>query len=223
MAGGMTKSAYNRNATALRAALNLSHEHSDVTTDHAWRVELRRYENADGRRELYLNRDERRALEAHASVEVQPFIRSLNLLPFRPGDVANLRVEHLDVHQRVLKVPTGKTKYRMIPLGAESAAHFIACAKSKLPQAWLIARADGGQWTTSGWCKAVREAAAAAGLPRATCAYSVRHAVITDLVVGGLDLFTLAKISGTSIAMIERHYGHLQGDHTRAALERLNA
>ena len=66
-----------------------------------------------------------------------------------------------------------------------------------------------------------KEAAAAAKLSSAVTAYSIRHSVITDLVTGGLDLLTVAQLSGTSVAMIERHYGHLRADYAAAALARL--
>jgi hypothetical protein len=36
-----------------------------------------------------------------------------------------------------------------------------------------------------------------------------------------LDLLTVAQISGTSVVMIERHYGHLRGDIAASALARL--
>lgn len=36
----------------------------------------------------------------------------------------------------------------------------------------------------------------------------------------GLDLLTVAQISGTSVAMIERHYGHLRGEVASVALAR---
>jgi site-specific recombinase XerD len=49
----------------------------------------------------------------------------------------------------------------------------------------------------------------------------MRHSVITDLVTGGLDLLTVALLSGTSVAMIERHYGHLRAEHAAAALATL--
>jgi hypothetical protein len=45
--------------------------------------------------------------------------------------------------------------------------------------------------------------------------------VISDLVHDGLDLLTVAQISGTSVVMIERHYGHLRGDVAAGALARL--
>ena len=53
------------------------------------------------------------------------------------------------------------------------------------------------------------------------CAYTLRHSAMTDLVTGGLDLFTVEKISGTSVLMIEKHYGHLQRERARSALEKL--
>ena len=51
--------------------------------------------------------------------------------------------------------------------------------------------------------------------------YVIRHSTITDLVHGGLDLLTVAQISGTSVRMIEQHYGHLRSDVAATALERL--
>ena len=216
-----SRASFNRNATSLRAALNLAYSRRDVASNHAWAQELKPLEGADNRRELYLDRAARRKLIEKASPELKPFLTSLALLPFRPGDVAKLRVEHLDVKHRVLNVPGGKTDARPIPLAGDALTHFKDCAKNKLPTAFLVSRADGKQWDRFAWRNMVKEAAMFAKLPTATCAYTLRHSVITDLVTGGLDLFTIAKISGTSVAMIERHYGHLQREHARTALEAL--
>ena len=43
----------------------------------------------------------------------------------------------------------------------------------------------------------------------------------TDLVHDGLDLLTVAQLSGTSVAMIEKHYGHLRSEVATEALARL--
>ena len=45
--------------------------------------------------------------------------------------------------------------------------------------------------------------------------------MISDLVHEGLDLLTVARIPGTSVVMIERHYGHLHGEVAATALARL--
>lgn len=221
LAKGGSRGSYNRNATALRAALNLAYTRRDVASNHAWREELKPLDNAARRRTLYLDGTQRRALVENASAESRPFFAALNLLPMRPGELASLRVEHLSAAQRALEVPGGKTEPRVIPLASEALAHFKACAKGKLPQSWLIARADGSQWKKEAWRDEVKPAARRAKLPRATVAYTLRHSLITDLVTGGLDLFTVAKLAGTSVMMIEKHYGHLQREHARAALEKL--
>ena len=76
-------------------------------------------------------------------------------------------------------------------------------------------------WNKDAWKGPIKAAAAAAELSPSVTAYSIRHSVITDLVTDGLDLLTVAQLSGTSVAMIERHYGHLRADHAAAALARL--
>jgi len=221
LAKGGSRGSFNRNATALRAALNLSYSRLDVASNHAWRNELKPFKDADGQRELYLKRPARAKLIEKATPEAKRYITTMLLLPLRPGDVAKLLVEHFDPHQKTLAIPSGKTKTRVIPLPVDAVAHFKACAKSKLPLAPLVSRDDGSEWKKEAWRDAVQDAAAAAKLPAATCAYTLRHCVITDLVIGGVDLFTVAKLAGTSIKMIEKHYGHLGGEHARNALEKL--
>jgi len=221
LAGGGSRGSYNRNAVSLKAALNLAYRRRQVAGDHAWREELKPLDNAIRRRTLYLDRTKRRQLIEGASKEARPFFIALNLLPLRPGEVAALHVEHLSAAQRSLEIPAGKTKARTVPLPSEALAHFKDCAKGKLPGAWLVSRADGSQWKKEAWRNEIKAAVHKAKLPRATVAYTLRHSVITDLVVGGLDLFTVATVSGTSVLMIQNHYGHLQREHARSALEKL--
>lgn len=80
---------------------------------------------------------------------------------------------------------------------------------------------NGIAWNKDAWKDPLKLAAQKAGLPAETVAYSLRHSVITDLVHGGLDLLTVAQISGTSIAMTEKYYGHLRGDVAAVALAKL--
>ena len=82
-------------------------------------------------------------------------------------------------------------------------------------------QADGRAWNKDAWKHPIKDAARAASLPASVTAYTLRHSTITDLVVGGLDLLTVAQISGTSVRMIERHYGHLRADRAAAALAAL--
>jgi integrase len=215
-------SGFYRNLTALRAALNLALKRREVTNALAWSEELKRPKGSTDRsRTLYLSLDERRALIAEAGEELKPLLKAACLLPLRPGELVACRVSDFDVAHSALRVPDGKTGSRIVPLGRDAIAHFKACGKNKLPSAWLVSRTDGRQWTRFDWRGQIKLAAAAAKLPGATTLYVLRHSVLTDLITGGLDLATTAKVSGTSIAMIQRHYHHLQQDVARAALDKV--
>jgi hypothetical protein len=82
-------------------------------------------------------------------------------------------------------------------------------------------RANGKAWDKNSWKLPIAAAVAAAGLPSAATAYTLRHRTITDLVSAGLPLPTIAQISGTSVEMIERHCGHLASDAAVKALVEL--
>jgi integrase len=213
---------FNRDIVALRAALNLLLDDGLIASDIAWRKYLKPIKNAGTRRNGYLDRDDRRALVEAASAEIRPFIEGMALLPLRPGALAALLVNDYDPRIRSLRVGVDKEgRDRRITVPDNVAALFKQQARNKLPGAPLFARADGSAWNKETWKGPTKDAAAAANLPAATTAYVLRHSVITDLVTGGLDLMTVATISGTSVSMIEKHYGHLQRDHAAAALAKL--
>jgi len=212
----------NRDMVPLRAALNRVLEQGLVATDIAWRVALKPIPKADRRRGIYLDRAERARLIEKAEGELQPFLKALALLPLRPGAMAALTAGDFDARIQQLRVGLDKTGgERWITVPPATAAFLAGQAKNKLPAAPLIATGDGRHWTKDRWKNRVRDAVTAAKLPPGTTTYALRHSVITDLVVGGLDLLTIAQISGTSVAMIEAHYGHLRKDHAAAALAAL--
>lgn len=71
------------------------------------------------------------------------------------------------------------------------------------------------------WKRPIKEATKAANLPIAVGAYTLRHSVITDLIGARLPILTVAQLSGTSIAMIEKHYEHLGQNDSEDALSTL--
>jgi site-specific recombinase XerD len=71
------------------------------------------------------------------------------------------------------------------------------------------------------WKGPIKKAVAKAKLPEQTSAYTLRHSVITDLVRGGLPILTVAQMADTSVAMIEKHYGHLVRNDAEEALAQL--
>ena len=213
-----TASTLNRDMTPFRAALNLAYEEGWVTTDFAWRGKLKPLQDADKKRELYLDKVQRTKFISSASPDLAQFLMGMAMLPVRPGAIAQLKVGDFDKRLLALRIKVDKTGTRTIKLPTATAELFAVTAKGKLADAPLFARADGSAWNKDSWKYPVKAAALAANMPAGTTAYTLRHSVITDLVHGGLDLLTVAQISGTSVRMIEKHYGHLRGDVAVEAL-----
>lgn len=214
-----SQSTVNRDMVPLRAALGMVLKPGAPNTDAAWQEALRPFKGADKRRELYLDRDERKALIDATCDEAQPFVKALCLLPLRPGALAALKVGDFDKRTRALTV--GKDKNgnpRQLTMPKVIADFFEVQVKNKLPAASIFARADGTAWNKDAWKYPVKDAVMAAGLPGAASAYTLRHSVITDLIRARLPILTVAQLSGTSVAMIEKHYGHLVRDDAEEAL-----
>jgi integrase len=216
--------------TCFRAALNLAFRDGLVTSDFAWRSKLLPVKGADRRRDVYLSTDQRRRLIAQLPADVADLLRGLSLVPLRPGALAALTVASYDKRLKMLTIGKDKAgKDRKIALPDATAAFFAGHCKNKLPTAPLLARSTGKAWDKDAWKKPIQDAVAAANadatdadkLPAGVTCYAMRHSVITDLIHGGLDALTVAQLSGTSIVMIEKHYGHLTQEHARAALARL--
>ena len=216
-------SSVNRDTSTLRAALNYAHERGHVASDVAWLSALKPTEGADKPRSVYLTKDERRALLAEAPADLRDFIEGMCTLPLRPGALAALTVAHFDKNLGVLTIAKDKAgNGRKVTLTKGARDLFKRLCKDKLPAAPIFSRADGKAWNKDAWKKPFKAAAEAANLPEKATAYTLRHTTITDLCTSGLDLLTVAQLSGTSAAMIDRHYGHHRQEHASKALEVLS-
>lgn len=212
-------STVNRDMAVLRAALSKVLSPGAPNSEAAWQEALKANRNADGRRTLYLDRTQRKKLVEGTSPEAAPFVHALCLLPLRPGAMAQLTAGDFDKRTAELTIGKDKTgEQRRIKLPPDAAELFGSQAQDKLPGAPLFMRANGKAWDKDSWKKPIAAAMAAAGLPGSATAYTLRHSTITDLVTAGLPLLHIAQISGTSVEMIERHYGHLASDAALKAL-----
>jgi hypothetical protein len=205
----LAKSSINRIRTTLVAALNHAVARRKASPDLAfeWNA-VRPLKDAGQRRGLYLEREQRRALLEAAEGPVRDLIECVALTGCRPGDPSLCLRSDYDGRTASVRFRS-KDHDRKIPLSPAAAALFDRLAKGKLPKAHLFTQDGKKVWTPSDWSELVREAAARAGLPAGVTLYTLRHCWITDAIVGGMDLLTVAKLAGTSLAMIEKHYGHL--------------
>ncbi|GGD84252.1 tyrosine-type recombinase/integrase [Croceicoccus mobilis] len=215
-------STVNRDMVPLRAALGRVMQPGPPNTEAAWQEALKPVKGADKRRDLYLDRGERERLLKAADAEIAPFMRALCVLPLRPGALAGLCVKDFDKRTRTLTV--GQDKHgrpRQIAVPVIIANFLTEQCKDKLPAASIFRRKDGRKWTKDAWKNPIKAAVSSAKLPLSATAYTLRHSVITDLIRERLPALTVAQLSGTSVAMIERHYGHLVRNDAEDALAAL--
>ena len=92
---------------------------------------------------------------------------------------------------------------------------------ARLDTPLLFPAAEGGHVTLDNWRLRVwYPALDAAGLDRRG-PYDLRHTFATEALAAGVSIFRLSRLMGTSVEIIDRHYGHLvrdDEDHVRTLL-----
>ncbi|MGK2926500.1 MAG: tyrosine-type recombinase/integrase [Lysobacterales bacterium] len=215
---GGAKSSQNRNHTMLVAALNLAVTHRRVNPAVAeqWRA-VKKHRNADNRRTLFLDLKQRRALLEACTGGLRDLVEAAMLTGSRPGELVRMKRSQFDARTASATFK-GKSGTRTVPLSPAATAIFTRLAKGKLPAAPMFTRDDGAAWPPSGWDELLREAASKAKLPQGVVLYTLRHSFITEALRGGMATLDVARLTGTSLPMIQDHYGHLVAE---AARERL--
>ena len=217
-AGIPSRATINRNLTSLKAALNRAVSRREIPKERAieWDA-IKPHKNADGRRDIYLDREQRRALLEAAGDDLRDLLTCIALTGCRPGDPAAMLRKDYDKRTNTATFRT-KTGERVIPLAPAARALFERLAKGKFPEARMFTN-GGAPWTPQAWAPLVKRAAEKAELPPETVAYTLRHGWITDAILGGMDLLTVARLTGTSLEMISKTYGHLVHEAAREKLQ----
>src|SRR5699024_4137259 len=153
------------------------------------------------------DREQRRALLEAAGDDLRDLLTCVALTGCRPGDPAAMLRKDYDDRTGTVTFTT-KTGARTIPVSPAARELLDRRAEGKEPDDRMLTDA-GEAWTPQAWAPLVKEAAAKAELPPETVAYTLRHSWITDAILGGMDLLMVARLTGTSLEMISRTYGHL--------------
>lgn len=212
-----SKDSANRNLAAFKAALNLALKDRLVATDAGWKT-VTPYKGVGRRRTEFLTIEQRKALLEACPEDLSALVTAMLLTGARPGELARATVADFDKQQGTIAL-TGKVGHRICTLSSAARKLFTDLVKSKTPKAPLIARADGKHFDKDSWKKLFLLAVAKAGLPPTIVMYTLRHTAITEMINSGMDSFIVAKLAGTSTAMIDKHYGQLRHDKTRESLD----
>jgi integrase len=203
-----TKAGQDRTFRSLKAALNFAVLNRRVAPGVAieWKS-VPMHRNADGRRELYLDLAQRRALLDACEGAVRDLVEAAALTGARPGELVALKRADFDARTQTIKF-NGKTGTRTVPIAPAAMELFRRLAKGKLPNAPMLTRENGEPWDQSIlWSREIRAAAARAELPNGVVLYSLRHSFITEALRAGMATLDVARITGTSLPMLEKNYG----------------
>lgn len=212
------KDSANRNLASFKAALNFALKNRLVATDAGWKT-VTPFSQVGKRRERFLTLEERRALLDACAPDLRLLVHALLLTAARPGEIAGVTAADFDRNQGTL-VLSGKTGRRVVSLSTAATRFFTDRCKDRIGNAALLARADGAVWIKDRWKKAFKAAVRKAGLSDDVVLYAIRHTAISEMIAGGVDTFVVARLAGTSTAMIDKYYGHLRHDLTRDKLDR---
>ena len=212
-----SKDSANRNLNTLKAALNLALKDRLVATDAGWKT-ITPFPKAGKRRTGDLNPDERASLLSRCDTDLAALVKVLMLTAVRPGEISNANVSSFNASQGTIEL-TGKTGTRIVTLSTAAVEFLKTQTRNKLPSAPLLSDAFRNRWNKDSWKKRFKDAVRAAKLPDNVVMYTLRHVAISEMIAGGVDSFLVARLAGTSTAMIDKHYGHLRHAQTRAMLD----
>jgi len=226
LTGGREPRSVNRHVRSVIAALNLAHRAGHVGNPEAWRLKALPDDVDDAdvvETAVYMTPEQRKALIAAATPAAALFFRGLEMTGARPSELAAAKVSHFAAEKKHIRLASRKGRKSTLRvrytelIADEDVAFFAEIVGDRSGDKWIFSEdAAGAQpWRRHMWSRAMRAAIekhneTAKGkerLPKDIGAYSFRHTRISELLqVHGIDPLTTAQQTGTSGAMIEKHY-----------------
>jgi integrase len=163
---------------------------------------------------------ELRALEVELGRDYGPMVPLGAATGTRPLELARLERRDVDKTRRLLTVRGTKTSgsWREVPLTGR-ALDALERLPARLGSILLFPGTGGGPLNLNNfrrrfWTPAVE----AAGVAKPARIYDLRSTFASNALAAGVTVYELAKVMGTSVAMIELHYGRLiEGAHAGIA------
>jgi integrase len=214
-----SKDSANRILSQAKAAFNVAYRSGLVNSDTAWK-RVSAFRDVGEARKLFLTDKQVNDLLKYSSGGFHDLVYGAVLTGARYGELASARVHDLDLVHGAL-ILTGKTGSRQCYLADDALTFFRKLSHDKLPGAWLFLKDNGETWGKSHQHRPMKEAVQKAKLPNESVFYSLRHYHISKALLAGLPMQLIAENCGTSVRMIEKHYGKFLPEDRRAMLNKV--
>jgi integrase len=216
-----SKDTANRILSALRAALNQAFrdEENGIPTDVAWR-RVKPFKDVGRARQVHLDAEQSRRLINCCDGAFRHLVTAALITGARPPhELCTLRVRDFRADLGTLSIRDGKTGPRDIVLTEEAIGYFKEISAGRAPDALLLPKDGGSSWGKSHHIRPMRKAVSKAKLPKDCTIYSLRHTYASQSILAGMNLKLLAENMGTSIRMLEDHYGKFIAASRRKLVE----
>jgi integrase len=188
-------------------------------------------------------RTEKRPFESWAEIEAVaakvgnghgPLVMFAAATGMRPGEWLALEWRDIDREQRVayvrrsyrngrIKYPKTEASMRAVPLQARALAALDVLERER-SGSLVFPSSEGGYFDLHNFrSRYWQPAQLAAGIEPRRRVYDLRHTFATFALRAGISTFDLSRYMGTSLTMIDRHYGHLARDGREHAISLLDA
>jgi integrase len=164
-------------------------------------------------------------LDAELGASYGPLVPLGAATGLRPQELASLERRDVDRTGRLLTVRGTKTagSRRQVPLTGRALAA-LERIPARLASPLLFTAPEGGPVGLDNFRKRVwTPAVDASGISTPARLYDLRSTFASNALHAGVTVFELAKVMGTSVRMIERHYGTLVGGAHAGIAGRLDA
>ena len=200
-----SKDTANRIFNMIKAAFNLAYRDENVPSDSAWK-KVKSFEGVSRGRILFLTDDEVTSLIQASQGQFQNLIKAAIQTGARYGELADVKVRDYSEKSRTVYLE-GKTGGRTTFLSSNCVELFSSLVKGKRTSDLIFTKDDGEHWGKNHHSRALKSAVEEAELPPETVFYSLRHYHISKALLAVIPIQVVAENTGTSIRMIEKHYG----------------
>jgi integrase len=172
-------------------------------------------------RDFVIPPGEHEQMVADANPKLAGLLRFFDGTGCRPGEAYNATAKHYDPRRKAIvfrwdaqapdyihKTAKKTKKDRVIFLDDEMDEMMRELVR-RHPTGPLFASRLGNRWTNASVYQALKRVRSRLGLTGKCIAYSYRHTFATNWLLDGGSIKVLAELLGNSVAMIEKHYGHL--------------
>lgn len=225
------KSSTNRDLALLKSALNMAVDKGKITKDHTPWMVVGPYRGVKGKRVRFLSVAEQVRLVNACPQDFRQLVRGALYTGARYGDLTSALVMDFDASNGSLRFDRkgADTNIGHVYLTEEGTSFFKELVAGRPGSELLFIRHDVKRGSrqdmknADGWLKndvkTPMERACKDAQIEPLCFYELRHTYASGLIARGVALMIVAQQLGhTDTRMVEKHYGHLAPNATRATI-----